>query len=133
MQASTPDGWRTNKETGERTFSKEFTRENTPEGYSYADEILSGSEGKYYDGEGGITDTGTVLPEITMTKKSSMHPYFNAVPSGEYGPSSMKLEFDNPYINGSINIAGGVIGAVGSTAYMAGTGGVGVAAGGSLL
>ncbi|MHC5202761.1 RHS repeat-associated core domain-containing protein [Myroides sp. LJL119] len=79
------DGWRENKETGEKTFSKDYTKANTPKEFNYADEILSGSEGKYYDSSGGITDVGTVLPEIEMTKKSSLHPYYNAVPSVEYG------------------------------------------------
>lgn len=79
------DGWRENKETGEKTFSKDYTKANTPKEFNYADEILSGSEGKYYDSSGGITDVGTVLPEIEMTKKSSLHPYYNAVPSGDYG------------------------------------------------
>lgn len=65
-------------------------------------------------------------------KKPSLYPCFNAVPSGEYGPSSIKIKTNNPYINGSFNILSGAMGATGSIAYIGSTSGVGAAAGGAL-
>lgn len=74
----------------------------------------------------------SVLVSKEGQQQSSQHPYFNAVPSGEYGPSSIKIESNNPYVNGSLNIFSGVIGATESIAYIGGTSGVGAAAGGAL-
>ncbi len=82
------DGWRTDNETGKREYNKDFTRENTPSTHTYDDAILDGNNQLFYDESGGITPTGTVMENVSITKASSMHPYFRATPSGEYGPYS---------------------------------------------
>ncbi len=73
------------------------------------------------------------LQEVLITVEGKKyHPYFYATPSGDYGPSSINFESDNPYINGTFNIIGGTMGVLGATAYIVGTEGIGAAAGGSL-
>ncbi|WP_430614121.1 hypothetical protein [Flavobacterium sp. JP2137] len=108
------EGWRTVNETGKREYNKSFTRENTPSTHTYDDAILDGKNQLFYDESGEITSTGTVMENISITKASSTHPCFSATLFGEYGPSSMKFESNNPYVNGAMNstrgaAAGGAI------------------------
>ena len=113
------DGWRENKETGEVKFDESYTSGNTDSDvYTYF-------------------DAGTIGDGRTMYNADGTHEPIKGGTTGcvdchhTANIGNLDLSDSSPYLQGSLNIAGGFLGATAASAYMIGTEGVGVAFGGA--